>query len=308
MPKFTIQQKFIHLVLAAIDIGSNAARLLISEVIQTKNGGTSFNKLNLVRVPLRLGFDVFENNSISQEKINMFAECMKAYRHLMNAYKVEAHFACATSAMRDAQNAGEIIKFIEKECGIGIKVITGDFEANLVYENHFAENLDIDKSYLYIDVGGGSTELSYFSSNVLQYKQSFNIGTIRLLKNKVGDDEWDIFKTCIKQITKDQKEVVAIGSGGNINKVFSLSKRKEGRPLSIELLLDYYKDLSALSVTERIEKFNLREDRADVIVPALQIYTQAMRWANAKEIYVPKIGLADGLIKHLWNEVKNKNL
>ena len=173
--------------------------------------------------------------------------------------------------MRGGESGGEIGRCVEKGCGSGMKVVTGGLGANGVYESHFAEDRDSEKSYLYIDVGGGSTELSYFSSNVLQYKQSFNIGTIRLLKNKVGDDEWDIFKTCIKQITKDQKEVVAIGSGGNINKVFSLSKRKEGRPLSIELLLDYYKDLSALSVTERIEKFNLREDRADVIVPALQI-------------------------------------
>ena len=292
------------MILAAIDIGSNAARLLISEVVQGNNSKPSFNKLNLVRVPLRLGFDVFETNRISQEKISMFTECMKAYRHLMNTYRVQALSACATSAMRDAKNSNEIIKHIEAETGILIKVISGDFEANLVYENHFADNLDKDKSYLYIDVGGGSTELSFFSNQALCYKQSFNIGTIRLLKNKVNTPEWDDLKNSIKKITQGQKEVVAIGSGGNINKVFSMSKRKEGKPLAFDLLQEYYKELSPLSVTERIEKYNLREDRADVIVPALQIYTRVMQWANAREIYVPKIGLSDGLIKHLWNELQ----
>ena len=290
--------------LAAIDIGSNAARLLITEVNINERGIPSFNKLNLIRVPLRLGFDVFESSEISKAKIGMVMQTMKAYKHLMNAYGVEHLKACATSAMRDAKNAGDIIRKIKMETDIGIEVISGDLEANLIYENHVAENMDKDHSYLYIDVGGGSTELSFFSNNILTYKKSFNIGTIRLLKNMVTDKQWDDMKETLKAITKGHKEVVAIGTGGNINKVFSMSKRKDGKPLSLELLKDYYKELSNVTLEERISKYSLREDRADVIVPALQIYTNAMRWAAAEEIYVPKIGLVDGLIRHLWEEVK----
>jgi exopolyphosphatase / guanosine-5'-triphosphate,3'-diphosphate pyrophosphatase len=291
-------------ILAAIDIGSNAARLLITEVIVDEKGNTSFNKLNLVRVPLRLGFDVFETGVISKAKTGMVMQTMKAYKHLMNAYGVEHLKACATSAMRDAKNAADIIRKIKLETDISIEVISGDLEANLVYENHVAENMDKDHSYLYIDVGGGSTELSFFSNGILIYKKSFNIGTIRLLKNMITDIQWDEMKEVLKAVTKGQKEVVAIGSGGNINKVFSMSKRKDGKPLSLDLLKDYYKELGNVSLEDRIKKYDLREDRADVIVPALQIYTNAMRWAAAEEIYVPKIGLADGLIRHLWDEVK----
>ena len=292
--------------LAAIDIGSNAARLLIVEVLvdEEKHPYPSFNKLNLVRVPLRLGFDVFETGLISKQRIGMVMQTMKAYKHLMNAYGVEHLKACATSAMRDAKNAGDIIRKVKLETGIAIEVISGDTEANLVYENHVAENMDKDHSYLYIDVGGGSTELSFFTNGKLTYKKSFNIGTIRLLKNLVKESHWDEMKEALKTITKGQREVVAIGSGGNINKIFSMSKRKDGKPLTLELLKDYYKELSNVPLEERISNYGLREDRADVIVPALQIYTNAMRWTDAQEIYVPKIGLVDGLIRHLWDEVK----
>ncbi len=290
--------------LAAIDIGSNAARLLITEVIVDKKGDPSFNKLNLLRVPLRLGFDVFETGVISKARIGMVMQTMKAYKHLMNAYGVEHLKACATSAMRDAKNAADIIRKIKLETDISIEVISGDTEANLVYENHVAENMDKDHSYLYIDVGGGSTELSFFSNGKLVYKKSFNIGTIRLLKNLVKDSNWEEMKEALRAVTKGHKEVIAIGSGGNINKIFSMSKRKDGKPLSLELLRDYYKELSNVTLEERINKYGLRGDRADVIVPALQIYTNAMRWADAQEIYVPKIGLVDGLIQHLWEEVK----
>jgi len=290
--------------LAAIDIGSNAARLLITEVITDEKGNTSFNKLNLVRVPLRLGFDVFDLAVISKPRIGMILQTMKAYKHLCNAYDVAYIKACATSAMRDAKNAVDIIRKVKLETEIEIEVITGDLEAGLIYENHVAENMDKDHSYLYIDVGGGSTELSFFSNGILIYKKSFNIGTIRLLKNMVSDDEWDEMKDVLRTVIKGQKEVVAIGSGGNINKVFSMSKRKDGKPLSLELLRDYYKELSSVILSERISRYGLRADRADVIVPAILIYINVMRWAGAEQIYVPKIGLADGLIRHLWEEVQ----
>ena len=290
--------------LAAIDIGSNAARLLITEVIQDSAGNTTFNKLNLVRVPLRLGFDVFEQGFISKPKMGMMLQTMKAFKHLCNAYEVQHIKACATSAMRDAKNANDIIRKVRLEAEMQIEIISGDYEANLIYENHFAETMDKDHSYLYIDVGGGSTELSFFSSGILIYKRSFNIGTIRLLKNMVTEKEWDDMKDTIRAVTKGHKKVVAIGTGGNINKVFSMSKRKDGKPLQLELLRDYHKELSSVTLADRITKYSLREDRADVIVPALLIYINVMRWASADEIFVPKIGLADGLVKHLWEEVK----
>jgi exopolyphosphatase/guanosine-5'-triphosphate,3'-diphosphate pyrophosphatase len=292
------------LILAAIDIGSNAARLLITEVVINEKKEPVFNKLNLIRVPLRLGFDVFEFGIIPKQKIGMMLQTMKAFKHLMNAYEVNETIACATSAMRDAKNAADVIRKIKLETGIAIEVISGDMEAGLIYENHIAENLDKEHSYMYIDVGGGSTELSFFSNNKLTYKESFNIGTIRLLKEMVFEKDWEVMREVVKSFTRGISEVMAIGSGGNINKIFSMSKRKEGKPLSLELLKDYYKELSNVTLEDRINKYALRADRADVIVPALQIYINAMRWAGAEEIYVPKIGLVDGLIHHLWEQVQ----
>ncbi len=290
--------------LAAIDIGSNAARLLITEVIE--KDVVSFNKLNLFRIPLRLGFDVFETGMISAEKTDMLIQTLKAFRHLINAYGVSAIKACATSAMRDAKNADKILSIVKKDTGLEIEIISGELEANIIYENHIAENMDKDHSYMYIDVGGGSTEVSIFGNGKLSFKKSFNIGTIRMLKKLVSDNEWDFMKDEIKQATRTHKDIVAIGSGGNINKIFSMSKKKDGKPLNIELLRDYYKELNAFSIEDRIMYYNLREDRADVIVPALQIYINVMRWAGSEEIYVPKIGLADGLIHHLWEEILEK--
>lgn len=294
--------------LAAIDIGSNAARLLISEVIPDPWGVTRFNKIDIIRVPLRLGFDVFERGEISPHRIDIILQTMKAYRHLLNVYEVKHLKACATSAMRDARNGDEIIKKVKEETGIGIEIISGSDEAAFIYENHVAENLDKEHSYMYIDVGGGSTELTFFSNNKLIFKDSWNIGTIRILKNKVKDATWDEMKESIKQKTKGHKEVIAIGSGGNINKIFSLSKTKDDKPLPLQLLRDYYKELSNVSLADRINIYKLREDRADVIVPALQIYINTMRWAGAEFIYVPRIGLADGLIQHLYEEIKMGNI
>ncbi len=293
--------------LAAIDIGSNAARLLIADVSIDKFGKPSFNKLNLVRVPLRLGFDVFDKGEISKEKRGMILQTMKAYNHLINAYGVSHTIACATSAMRDARNSQDIIRKIKMETGLDISVISGDFEASLIYENHVAEQMDTDHSYLYIDVGGGSTELTFIAEGKLIFKESFNIGTIRLLKEMVTDYKWNELKDFIKLKTKGYKKIIAIGTGGNINKVFSLSKKKDGRPLSLDLLKDYYKEISNVSLEDRINFYKLREDRADVLVPALQIYINVMRWSDADEIYVPKIGLVDGLIQHLYSDLISKN-
>ena len=290
--------------LAAIDIGSNAARLLISEAIDIADSPTFFNKLNLFRVPLRLGFDVFERGFISAERTTMVLETMIAYQHLLRVYDVPHVIACATSAMRDATNSPQIIDTVKAATGITIEVISGDLEASVIYENHVAEYMDASNSYLYIDVGGGSTELTFFADSKLVFKQSFNIGTIRLLKGQVTDNLWNEMKDTLKANTKGYKKIVAIGTGGNINKVFSMSKKKEGKPLELTLLRDYYKELSAFSVADRIRLYKLRDDRADVIVPALQIYINVMRWADADDILVPKIGLVDGLIQHLYAMVK----
>lgn len=294
--------------LAAIDIGSNAARLLITDVIAGPQGVSEFIKVVLVRVPLRLGFDVFDKGEISDGKVEKIIKTIKSYKLLIDVYEVKHLKACATSAMRDAANSPEIIKKVKAETGIDIEIISGDQEASLIYENHIAENLTNDESYLYIDVGGGSTELTFFSDGKLVFKKSFNIGTIRLLKNQVTEAAWDELKEFIRNKTKGYHHVTAIGSGGNINKIFSISKRKEGKPLQLDLLRDYYKEFSNLSLSQRISLHKLREDRADVIVPALLIYINVMRWADANEIFVPKIGLADGLIHTLYEEVKLKDM
>ena len=294
--------------LAAIDIGSNAARLLISDVIIDSNNKPEFIKVALIRVPLRLGFDVFDKGSISPAKAEKIVKTLKSYQLLLDVYEVKHVRACATSAMRDAMNSPEIIKRVKAETGIDIEIISGQEEASFIYENHIAENMAAEESYLYIDVGGGSTELTFFSDNKLIFKESFNIGTIRLLKNQVLKETWGEMKEYIRSKTKGYHHVTAIGSGGNINKIFSLSKRKEGKPLTVELLSDYYKEFNSLSLSQRISLHKLREDRADVIVPALLIYINVMRWADADTIFVPKIGLADGLIQHLYRQAILKDI
>lgn len=288
--------------LAAIDIGSNAVRLLICEVVK-KGKEVEFNKLNLLRIPVRLGFDVFEKGVIGSQKKKMLINTIKAFNNLMKVYEVDHYMACATSAMRDAENAKEIIKEIKIETSIEIEVITGELEAEIIYENHIAELLDKDKSYLYIDVGGGSTELTlYHKSNVVLQK-SFNIGTVRILTKKVKDETWDEMKETLKEISKKYGNIIGIGSGGNINKLFSLSGSKSGKSMTYENMKDIYKEMEPLSIDERMRKYTIKEDRAEVIVPALSIYNAICKWSDITEIHVPKIGLADGLIHHLYDMV-----
>lgn len=294
------------MILAAIDIGSNAARLLISETSVYRDGTVDFTKLNLLRVPLRLGFDVFEKGAITEEKKRLLLDTLAIYQRLMKLYKVESMTACATSAMRDAANGREILQAVKRETGLDVRIISGQEEANIIYETHIAENLSYNKSYMYIDVGGGSTEVTLFSKNQIVFKESFNIGTIRLLQGRVADEQWEHMKWYIKTHVRDYEPVEAIGTGGNINKIFSISKRKEGKPLPLELLKDYHKELSNTSLEDRKHLYHFRSDRADVIVPALQIYIAVMRWANADEIYVPKIGLADGLVRMLYKDLSEK--
>jgi len=292
------------LILAAIDIGSNAVRLLICEVVK-KGKEVEFNKLNLLRIPVRLGFDVFEKGVIGSQKKKMLINTIKAFSNLMKVYEVDHYMACATSAMRDAENAKEVIKEIKSETSIEIEVITGELEAEIIYENHIAELLDKDKSYLYIDVGGGSTELTlYHKSNVVLQK-SFNIGTVRILTKKVKDETWDEMKETLKELSKKYGNIIGIGSGGNINKLFSLSGSKSGKSMTYENMKDIYKEMEPLSIDERMRKYTIKEDRAEVIVPALSIYNAICKWSDITEIHVPKIGLADGLIHHLYDMIES---
>ncbi len=291
------------MILAAIDIGSNAARLLISEVVK-HDKEIELNKLNLIRIPLRLGFDVFEKGYIGFRKKKMLINTIDAFSVLMKVYEVDHYIACATSAMRDASNSKDIIKEIKLETGIKVEVISGDLEAEIIYENHIAELLDATKSYLYIDVGGGSTEVTLFHKSAVAFQKSFNIGTVRLLTNKVEDATWEDLKQTLKEIGRTYPKLVAIGSGGNINKIYSMINSKNIKSIPIEVIREFLRVLEPMSVEERMHTYLLKRDRADVIVPALRIYANTMKWANIDEIHVPKIGLADGLINHLYEQVK----
>lgn len=291
--------------IAAIDIGSNAARLLINEVKIT-NKQPEFIKLNLLRIPLRLGMDVFTRGEIGKEREKMVIDSMRIFSDLMKIYKVDHYRACATSAMRDATNGPEIIQQVKETSGINIEIISGDEEATLIYENHVAEGLDKDFAYLYIDVGGGSTELTFYENDKMVYEKSFNIGTIRLLNNLVTADNWYEMKQEVKKNIISKKPIVAIGSGGNINKVFSMSKTKDGKPMTLSHLKKVHKEFDELSVDERMTKHNLREDRADVLVHALKIYNNVMLWSDINRIFVPKISVADGLIHNIYSQLHEK--
>lgn len=288
------------MILAAIDIGSNAARLLITEV-EKKGKETQFNRLNLIRIPLRLGFDVFDKGFIGSKKKKMLIDTIKAFKQLMKVYDVEHYLACATSAMRDAENAKEIIKEIEVETSIEIEVITGELEAEIIYENHVAEILDDGNSYLYIDVGGGSTELTLYHKSQLVLQKSFNIGTVRLLAGKNKDEIWQELKDTLKELSIKYEKLIGIGSGGNINKLFSIMAGKNSNSLTSSGISTIYKEMQSLTVEERMIKYSIKKDRAEVILPALTIYNNILRWAGITEINVPKIGLADGLIHHLYD-------
>lgn len=293
--------------IAAIDIGSNAARLLINEVTEPKKGKPEFMKLNLLRIPLRLGIDVFTSGKIGAEREEMVISSMKVFSDLMKIYKVEHYRACATSAMRDAKNGAEIIQAVKQTSGIDIDIISGDEEATLIYENHVAEGLDKDSAYLYIDVGGGSTELTFYENGEMKYERSFNIGTIRLLNHLVTDEHWKEMREEIRKNINSKKQVVAIGSGGNINKIFSMSKTKDGKPMSAAYLKKYYKEMNGLTVAERMSRYAIREDRADVLVPALEIFNNVMTWSDIDKIFVPKISVADGLIHRIYDGLKSKS-
>ena len=271
---------------AAIDIGSNAIRLLIATLIEKEGFPTQYKKTSLVRVPIRLGADVFLNGRIS-----------------VNNYR-----ACATSAMREADNGEELARQIRRATGINIQIINGEEEAAIIASTNLWDQIDPDKTYLYVDVGGGSTEFTVFSDRRNIISKSFKLGTVRILNDMVSDQVWDDVKKWIKKHTSQYEKISLIGSGGNINSIYKSSGKKIGKPLSYLYIYNYYQKLRSMNYHERIFNLQMNPDRADVILPATRIYLSAMKWSNAKNIYVPKIGLSDGIIKTLYNERQAKDI
>jgi len=286
---------------AAIDVGSNAVRLLIAD-ISKQEGNYKYKKNTLIRVPLRLGDDAFLDQNISERKAGDLVKTMLAFKNLMDVYHVSEYLACATSAMREARNGEDIVKQIKEQANLSLEIIEGQREANIIYANHIEENLDENKTYLYIDVGGGSTELSVFVKGVPEASRSFNIGTIRMLDNQDKEETWDEMREWVKEHTKAYKHLAAIGTGGNINKLFRMSDEKDGAPMSLQKLNALYNKLTSYSLKERIHVLGLNADRADVIIPASEIYLTLMKWTGIKQIFVPKVGMADGIIKLLIEE------
>ncbi|MFY7811152.1 MAG: ethanolamine ammonia-lyase reactivating factor EutA [Flavobacterium sp.] len=285
---------------AAIDIGSNAIRLLITNVVEQEGKPAQFNKSELFRVPIRLGKDSFTLGEISDQNQERMIKTMQAYKNLMDVYQIERYKACATSAMREAENAKEVVQKIFEESGIIIDIIDGKTEASIIASTDLKNYMLPEKNYLYVDVGGGSTEFSLFSKGQILASKSFRIGTVRLLHNMVNEAVWEEIKKWINKNTSEYEEVIIIGSGGNINKIFKLSGKTQDQPLSYLYLQNEYNKLNSMTYEERITEMSLNPDRADVIIPATKIYVKAMQWSRAKNIYVPKIGLADGIIKAMY--------
>lgn len=287
---------------AAIDIGSNAVRLLIKHVEEDSNGVPHFSKVLLLRIPLRLGFDVFAMGKISEQKEKNLIRLMKSYRHIMKIYDVDSYRACATSAMRDAANGMQIIKYIRKKTDIKIDIIDGQEEARMIYNNHIEQLEDRTGNYMYVDVGGGSTEINLLSQGELVCSRSYNIGTVRILNQAVKDSEWQRLKDDMSALALSYSQINIIGSGGNINKLYRLADKKEKKQkrMTVDTLRQLYDSLKVLTVEERMEQYGLKPDRADVIVPAGTIFLTIADLIQAAFIYVPVIGLSDGIIDNLY--------
>ena len=292
----------------AIDIGSNAVRLLISSVTTMDGKNPRFKKTSLVRVPIRLGSDVFVTNKVSNKNLERLITAMQSYQLLMKTHNVVNYRACATSAMRDAKNGEEIVEKIKEASGINIEIIDGKDEAAMISMTDLSELTNSHKAFLYVDVGGGSTEFTVYHAGKVQASKSFKLGTVRLLNDLVTEDLWSEVRRWIKKKTKKYDNISLIGSGGNINNIFKNSGKVAGKSLSYMYLTSYYQLLKSLTYDERVWELNLNHDRADVIVPATKIFLSAMKWSKAQKVYVPKIGLTDGIIKSLYNENVSKKV
>lgn len=293
---------------AAIDIGSNAIRLLIATFIEKEGEPPHVKKTSLVRVPIRLGADVFQQGKISEASYLRMLDAMNAFCLVMKVHNVKSYRACATSAMREAGNGHEIAERIKKETGLPIHIIDGNEEASLIALTDLKTLLDMNKVFLYVDVGGGSTEFTVFASGKTVASRSFKLGTVRLINNNVSSEHWSEVKDWISENTSRYDVVSLIGSGGNINSIYKGSGMKLGKPLTYFYLSNFYEEIKSLSYQDRIFEYNMNEDRADVIIPATRIYLSAMKWSNARDIYVPKIGLSDGIVRSLYQEHKAKEM
>jgi exopolyphosphatase / guanosine-5'-triphosphate,3'-diphosphate pyrophosphatase len=285
---------------AAIDIGSNAMRLLVTNIVEQEGYPTQFNKSSLVRVPIRLGQDAFTVGEITPENIDRMIDAMKAFKLLMKVHKVEKYQACATSAMREAYNGKDVVEIIKKKADIKIDIIDGKKEAAIIAASDLKQFISNDKAYLYVDVGGGSTEFSLFYEGKIIASKSFKNGTVRLLNNMVNEVVWHEIEKWIKTNTEPFEDITLIGSGGNINKLFKLSEKQQDKPLSYVYVSSQYQKLNSMTYEQRIAEIGLNPDRADVIIPATRIYLNAMKWSGARHIYVPKIGLSDGIVKAMY--------
>ena len=288
--------------LAAIDIGSNAIRLLIEEVRQF-NGQIRIDKVSLTRVPVRLGEDVFTSGSISEEKIRQLVKTMRAFWYIMDVHQVEMFRVCATSAMREAKNRRKVVDTVEREANFKIEILSGDEEANLIFRNYVSQNLNTKENYLFVDVGGGSTELTLIKKGVRVKSRSFNIGTVRLLSGSIDKKIWKSVETWLSTYAVKSGSLVAIGTGGNVNTLFKLQGKKPQETITSLEIKNLYKTLSSVDLDERIFNFKLRPDRADVILPACEIYLKIMTSAGIKKMIVPKIGLSDGMILNMAEQL-----
>ena len=288
---------------AAIDIGSNAVRLLLSGVFEEAHSA-SFRKMSLIRMPIRLGDDAFTQKCISDSKVSQLVKSMIGFKHLIEAFQPLDYMACATSAMREAENGPEICNRILAEADIKVDIIDGVREAQFIFENKSADLFGGNDAYLYVDIGGGSTDITLFSRGRIITTGSFNIGTIRLLEGLVSKAYWKKMRQWLKNYTAPFSSMAAIGSGGNINKVFRLANCKNGKPLSDNKMMKVRRFLKHFTVEQRIKELALRPDRADVIIPALDIYLKIMKWANIRKIFVPQVGLADGIVRILYDRYK----
>lgn len=282
---------------AAIDIGSNAVRLLIADILENKDKVT-YSKNTLLRVPLRLGDDAFIDKHISESKFEDMVKTMTAFKNLLDVYKVSDYMACATSAMRDSDNGEEIVRACKK-AGIDIQIIDGGIEAKIIYNSHLAEKIDRERVYLYIDVGGGSTEISLFANGELVDSRSFNLGTIRILDNQDKPETWDEMRRWVKEKTKGHKNIYGIGTGGNINKLSRIANSRDDVPITYSKLNAIYAYLHSFSLKDRIHELGLKSDRADVIIPAAEIFLTIMKVGHLKNIVAPRVGLVDGVIQTL---------
>ena len=292
---------------AAIDIGSNAVRLLVSTITEKEGMDTDFRKTSLVRVPIRLGSDVFLKQKVSDKNIQRMVDTMQAFNLLMRSHGVEKYKACATSAMREAKNGEEVSSLVKEKTGVDIEIIDGSHEAAIIAATDLHALIQNDCNDLYVDVGGGSTEYTLYSNGKTIASKSFKVGTVRMMEDLVEHRTWEEMMEWVKETTKDYDNIDLIGSGGNINNIFKTSGKKEGKPLSLKYLKDYNEKLNSYTYEERITELGLKNDRADVIIPASKIYVNSMKWARAHRIFVPKIGLADGIIKSLHNKSKRKS-